>query len=102
VRAAKAAGITKTKEQIMKNKTTFNLSEDGQYFYVRIGNQTDLISVNLVKHQLGIPYTKKDGTHVSAEEIEAQRAESQKSLELIRQRNQLDDQIRESRKRKVS
>ena len=28
-----------------------------------------LVDVNLLKYHLGIPYTKKDGTHVSAEQI---------------------------------
>jgi hypothetical protein len=103
VRAAKAAGITKTKELKMKNnKVTFNLSDDGSYFFVRVGNQTGLISTNLVKHQLGIAYTKKDGTHVSEEEILKQKEESQETLALVRQRAELDEKIRDSRKKKVS
>ena len=57
----------------MKNQinTSVKLSQDKKTIIVSKGGVPAFISVNLIKHMLDIPYTKKDGTKVSVEEIQA-------------------------------
>lgn len=63
----------KLMEKIMKNQinTSVKLSQDKKTIIVSKGGVPAFISVNLIKHMLDIPYTKKDGTKVSVEEIQA-------------------------------
>jgi hypothetical protein len=48
-------------------------------FVLQQGETTMLVSANLIRHQLGIPYTKKDGTKVSKTQIEASNLKSRKA-----------------------
>ena len=56
----------------MKNQTntSVKLSQDKNTIIVSKGGVPAFISVNLIKHMLDIPYTKKDGTQVSVEDIQ--------------------------------
>jgi hypothetical protein len=54
------------KEQI---NTNVRLSQDKKTVVVSKGGEVAFISVNLIKHLLDIPYTKKDGTEVLAQDI---------------------------------
>ena len=62
----------------MKEQTNTNvkLSQDKKTLIVSKGNETALISVNLIKHLLDIPYIKKDGTVISFEDIQAMKMKS--------------------------
>ena len=42
------------------------------------GAPTAFISANLLRHQLGMPYVKKDGTKVSREQIMKSKAEAKR------------------------
>ncbi len=62
-----------------QNYLTVKLSKNGETLLVDINGQRGLISVNLVKHLLEIPYTKKDGTAVSIEQIKEKKEKAQKA-----------------------
>jgi hypothetical protein len=51
--------------------TNVKLSQDKKTLIVSKGGAPAFISVNLIKYLLDIPYTKKDGTEVSLEDIQA-------------------------------
>lgn len=52
-------------------KVNVNLSKSGDYLILTDDRkQKIIVSVNLVKHALDIPYTKKDGTKKSYEDIQ--------------------------------
>ena len=56
-------------DQLFKVKV--NLSKNEDYLIITDEKkQKVIVNVNLVKHCLGIPYTKKDGTHKSIDDIE--------------------------------
>jgi hypothetical protein len=61
------------KEQIYTN---VKLSKNQKTLIVTQGKEVAFISANLIKHLLEIPYTKKDGTLVSLENIKALKAKS--------------------------
>ena len=61
------------KEQI---NTNVRLSQDKKTFVVSTGGEVAFISVNLIKHLLDIPYTKKDGTEVLVQDILAMKQRS--------------------------
>ncbi len=52
-----------------QNNTIVKLSQDKQTLIVSKNGVPAFISVNLIKHLLDIPYTKKDGTVVSLDDI---------------------------------
>lgn len=56
-------------------------------FVLQQGETTMLVSANLIRHQLGIPYTKKDGTKVSKTQIDAANAKSRKAYIRAIERN---------------
>ena len=62
----------------MKNQinTNVKLSQDKKTLIVSKGGVPAFISVNLIKYLLDIPYTKKDGTVVSLEDIQAMKQEA--------------------------
>ena len=49
--------------------TNVKLSQDKKTLIVSKGGVPAFISVNLIKYLLDIPYTKKDGTEVTLEDI---------------------------------
>lgn len=51
------------------NNSTARRSKNGKFLIVTCGNQSAVLNVNLVRYLLDIPYTRKDGTHVSNAEI---------------------------------
>ena len=64
-----------------KSESQLNIRyiKDSDVFAVRIGNVSELVSANFIRFQLGIPYTKKDGTVVSAEDIEVANLKAQQA-----------------------
>jgi hypothetical protein len=54
-----------------QTNTIVKLSQDKKTIIVSKGGVPAFISVNLIKHLLDIPYTKKDGTVVQLEDIQA-------------------------------
>jgi hypothetical protein len=62
----------------MKNQinTSVKLSQDKKTIIVSKDGVPAFISVNLIKHMLDIPYTKKDGTVVSLEDIRTMKQEA--------------------------
>ncbi len=54
-----------------QTNTIVKLSQDKKTIIVSKGGVPAFISVNLIKHLLDIPYTKKDGTVVRLEDIQA-------------------------------
>ncbi len=60
-------------------KKSIRLTKDKQAFVVRIGEQTALFDVNLIKYHLEIPYTKKNGESVSLEEIKQKKQIAQEN-----------------------
>ncbi len=56
--------------------TNVKLSQDKKTIIVSKGGVPAFISVNLIKYLLDIPYTKKDGTVVSLEDILAMKHEA--------------------------
>ena len=57
-----------------QNNTIVKLSQDKQTLIVSKNGVPAFISVNLIKHLLDIPYTKKDGTVVSLDDIRASKS----------------------------
>jgi hypothetical protein len=52
-------------------KVNVNLSKSGDYLILNDDRkQRMIVNVNLIKHVLDIPYTKKDGTEKTYEEIQ--------------------------------
>jgi len=45
------------------------LSKNGKYLIVENAGQAAILNANLIRYLLDIPYTRKDGTHVSTQEI---------------------------------
>ena len=54
-----------------QTNTIVKLSQDKKTIIVSKCGVPAFISVNLIKHMLDIPYTKKDGTVVRLEDIQA-------------------------------
>lgn len=71
----------KLTEEFMKeqNNTIVKLSQDKQTLIVSKGGVPAFISVNLIKHLLDIPYTKKDGTVVSLEDIRTMKSRAREA-----------------------
>ena len=73
----------------MKNLTaqaTARISKNGKYLIVNSNGRTSILNANLVRYLFDIPYTRKDGTHVSTSQIfemkqSAQAAYDQKAKE---------------------
>jgi hypothetical protein len=62
-----------------QNNTIVKLSQDKQTLIVSKNGVPAFIAVNLIKHLLDVPYTKKDGTVVSLEDIRAMKTRSQEA-----------------------
>ena len=45
------------------------LSKNGKYVVIESNGQTTLLNANLMRFLFDIPYTRKDGTRVSVEQI---------------------------------
>lgn len=64
------AGGTKTTEEQMKSKqATARVSKNGKFMIVNFNGQTAILNANLVRYLFDVPYTRKDGTRVSASQI---------------------------------
>lgn len=48
---------------------TARLSKNGKYMIVETGGQSAILNANLIRYLFDIPYTRKNGTQVSPEEI---------------------------------
>ena len=48
---------------------TARLSKNGKYLVVNVNGQGAILNANLVRYLFDIPYTRKDGTHVSKDQI---------------------------------
>ncbi len=62
-----------------QNNTIVKLSQDKQTLIVSKGGVPAFISVNLIKHLLDIPYTKKDGTVVSLDDIRTMKSRAREA-----------------------
>ncbi len=51
------------------NRSNARLSKNGKYLIVGTGGQSAILNANLVRYLLDIPYTRKDGTQISNQEI---------------------------------
>lgn len=60
-----------------ENTTTARLSKNGEFIIVKVDGKTGFLNANLVKYLLGVPYTKNDGTLVSAGQIQTLKRKSQ-------------------------
>ena len=60
-------------------KIEFNQERD--FFIIRIGKISEFVSGNFIRHQLGVRYEKKDGTIVTAQDIEISKRKSRKALQ---------------------
>jgi hypothetical protein len=62
----------------MKNyKTDVKMSLNGRFVIVTVNGEVGLINANLLRYHLGVPYTKKNGVHVSTETIAEIKQKSQ-------------------------
>ena len=50
-------------------KTNAKMSQDGKFLVVTLNGETGFVNSNLLRYFLGVPYTKKNGIHVSSEDI---------------------------------
>lgn len=55
--------------KMLQMKTVKYWKDRNAIFMVNEHGQMHILGANLIKHALEIPYTKKDGTHVSKEMI---------------------------------
>lgn len=54
----------------MKSKqATARVSKNGKFMIVNFNGQTAILNANLVRYLFDVPYTRKDGTRVSASQI---------------------------------
>lgn len=51
------------------NKASARLSKNGKYLIVESSGQSTILNANLVRYLFDVPYTRKDGTHVSNDRI---------------------------------
>ncbi len=85
-RKTKQTGVLKS---LMENSNVFiankrsafsiRYNEKSDAFLIRMGSVSDLVSANLIRHKLGIPYLKKDGTVVTTTEIEESNRKARKA-----------------------
>lgn len=66
------------------NNATARLSKNGKYLIVETKGQSAILNANLVRYLFDVPYTRKDGTQVSNDQIfqmkqKAQAAYNQKA-----------------------
>ena len=59
------------------NKVTARLSKNGKYLIVNSYGQSTILNANLIRYLFDIPYTRKDGTPVSAGQIFAMKHNAQ-------------------------
>lgn len=50
-------------------KASARLSKNGKYLIVESNGQSTILNANLVRYLFDVPYTRKDGTHVSNHQI---------------------------------
>ena len=50
-------------------RATARLSKNGKYLIVNSNGQSAILNANLVRYLFDVPYTRKDGTRVSAGQI---------------------------------
>lgn len=50
-------------------KASARLSQNGKYLIVESNGQSTILNANLVRYLFDVPYTRKDGTHVSNNQI---------------------------------
>ena len=77
-----------TNKILKASKVSF--SKDQKFIKIQMEGSTDLllIPVNLMKNLFEIPYTKKDGTHVTAKDFKKAREASELRLEAWKLKNQ--------------
>lgn len=60
-----------------KPVTSARLSKNGKYVLIESNGQTTILNANLMRYLFDIPYTRKDGTHVSVEQIFQMKTQAQ-------------------------
>ena len=64
----------------MKNnikRATAKLSKNGKYLLVDMEGEVGILNANLVRYLFDIPYTRKNGKHVSSQEIFQMKVDAQ-------------------------
>ena len=56
---------------------TARISKNGKYLIVEANGHSTILNANLIRYLFDVPYTRKDGTHVSAQEIYLMKCEAQ-------------------------
>jgi hypothetical protein len=77
-------GGEKQMEEKMKataKNATARVSKNQKYLIVEANGQTAILNANLVRYLFDIPYTRKDGTHVSNKEIFEMKQKAQEAYE---------------------
>lgn len=67
------------------NSATARVSKNGKYLIVEANGQSTILNANLIRYLFDVPYTRKDGTHVSVEEIFKMKQEAQAAYERARE-----------------
>ena len=70
--------MTNRSTQLIKIKTARYWKDKNTLFLVNEHGQSLVVGANLIRHVLEVPYTKKDGTFVSKEEIVAMKQKKTK------------------------
>jgi len=64
------------------NKATARVSKNQKYLIVESNGQTAILNANLIRYLFDIPYTRKDGTQVSNQEIFEMKRKAQEAYNL--------------------
>jgi hypothetical protein len=63
------------------NQATARLSKNGKYLVINSNGHTTILHANLVRYLFDVPYTLRDGTHVSSAEIFDMKQQAQLAYE---------------------
>ena len=61
---------------VRENKLVVHYDQKRDLFLIRLGIRAEVVSANFIRYQLGIAYTKKDGTYVNEETIAQSKKEA--------------------------
>lgn len=62
-------------------RASARLSKNGQYLIVEQGGQSAILNANLVRYLFDVPYTRKDGTPVTSQQIFRMKQKAQAAYE---------------------
>lgn len=51
------------------NRASARLSKNGKYVIVNCNGQNAILNANLLRYLFDVPYTRKDGTRISSDQI---------------------------------